>query len=245
MQTVNITFPFENHYFINEAFNALSTNVRFSGPDIKVITLTSCFENEGKSSIVFTLAKHLASEQKRVLLLDADMRNSVAVSKFSDLTNVNGLSELISGMAPLEDVLYHSNVPGLDVIFAGSVPPNPVALLGHTTFATLVKSLSEQYDYVLIDTPPLTPVIDAALTAAVSDGILHAEITGGMVGVKGIHGKDPLPVRRRLRIGLRISRVSRKTGASKERGDCHRKGEQPCGSTFHSVLKLHVLYLFL
>ena len=87
------------------------------------------------------------------------------------------------------------------------------------------------------------PVIIGDIT--VSDGILHAEITGGMVGVKGIHGKDPLPVRRWLRIGLCISRVGRKTGASKERSDCHREGKQPCGSTFYSVLKLHVLYLFL
>jgi capsular exopolysaccharide synthesis family protein len=209
MPTVNITFPFENHYFINEAFNALSTNVRFSGPDIKVITLTSCFENEGKSSIVFTLAKHLASEQKRVLLLDADMRNSVAVSKFSDLTDVNGLSELISGMAPLEDVLYHSNVPGLDVIFSGAVPPNPVALLGHAAFATLVKSLSEQYDYVLIDTPPLTPVIDAALTAAVSDGSLlivnrRTVRRRNLLGVKNQLEKTGCPI-----IGVILNDASR------------------------------------
>ena len=80
---------------------------------------------------------------------------------------------------------------------------------------------------------------------AVADAVLHAEISGGVIRIKRIHGKDPLPVRRRLGIGLRVGRISRKTGASKERGDCHRKGKQPCGSTFHSVLKLHVLYLFL
>ena len=170
---VSFRFPLEDNYFINEAFNTLSINLRFSGPDRKVITMTSCFENEGKSFTVLQLARHLCLDGKRVIVIDADMRKSMMVSKYTELSGINGLSELLSEMVTLDEVLYHvDNIPGMDIIFSGDYPPNPCVLLGNHRFHDLIAQFREQYDYVLIDNAPLVPVVDALLCAKVSDGVV-------------------------------------------------------------------------
>ena len=170
---VSFRFPLEDNYFINEAFNTLSINLRFSGPDRKVITMTSCFENEGKSFTVLQLARHLCQDGKRVLVVDADMRKSMIVAKYTELSGIKGLSELLSEMVTLDEALYHvDNIPGMDIIFSGDYPPNPCVLLGNHRFNDLIAQFREQYDYVLIDNAPLVPVVDALLCAKVSDGVV-------------------------------------------------------------------------
>ena len=170
---VSFHFPLEDNYFVNEAFNSLSINLRFSGPDRKVIALTSCFENEGKSFTVLQLARHLCMDGKRVIVIDADMRKSTIVSKYTDLSGIKGLSELLSEMVSLDEVLYQvDNIPGMDIIFSGDYPPNPCVLLGNHRFHDLIAQFREQYDYVLIDNAPLVPVVDALLCAKVSDGVV-------------------------------------------------------------------------
>ena len=170
---VSFRFPLEDNYFINEAFNTLSINLRFSGPDRKVITMTSCFENEGKSFTVLQLARHLCLDGKRVIVVDADMRKSMIVSKYTELSGIKGLSELLSEMVTLDEALYHvDNIPGMDIIFSGDYPPNPCVLLGNHRFNDLIAQFREQYDYVLIDNAPLVPVVDALLCAKVSDGVV-------------------------------------------------------------------------
>ena len=170
---VSFRFPLEDNYFINEAFNTLSINLRFSGPDRKVITMTSCFENEGKSFTVLQLARHLCLDGKRVIVVDADMRKSMIVAKYTELSGIKGLSELLSEMVTLDEALYHvDNIPGMDIIFSGDYPPNPCVLLGNHRFHDLIAQFREQYDYVLIDNAPLVPVVDALLCAKVSDGVV-------------------------------------------------------------------------
>ena len=170
---VSFHFPLEDNYFVNEAFNSLSINLRFSGPDRKVIALTSCFENEGKSFTVLQLARHLCMDGKRVIVIDADMRKSTIVSKYTDLSGIKGLSELLSEMVSLDEVLYQvDNIPGMDIIFSGDYPPNPCVLLGNHRFNDLIAQFREQYDYVLIDNAPLVPVVDALLCAKISDGVV-------------------------------------------------------------------------
>lgn len=170
---VSFRFPLEDNYFINEAFNTLSINLRFSGPDRKVITMTSCFENEGKSFTVLQLARHLCLDGKRVIVVDADMRKSMIVAKYTELSGIKGLSELLSEMVTLDEALYHvDNIPGMDIIFSGDYPPNPCVLLGNHRFQDLIAQFREQYDYVLIDNAPLVPVVDALLCAKVSDGVV-------------------------------------------------------------------------
>ncbi len=173
MQTIQLSNKMDNMYHVTEAFNVLATNIRFSGPDIKVITVTSCHENEGKSTVIIQLAKHLTADGKRVLILDADLRKSALAIRYPAKEGAPlGFSELLSGLASLDSVIYSTDTERLDLVYAGAVPPNPVALLSHPAFANFLSDVREKYDYILIDTPPVLPVIDAALTAAKSDGIL-------------------------------------------------------------------------
>lgn len=184
---VSFHFPLEDNYFINEAFNTLSINLRFSGPDRKVIAIASCFENEGKSFTVLQLARHLCEDGKRVLVIDADMRKSMIVSKYTDLSGIKGLSEVLSEMATLDEALYHvDNIPGMDIIFSGDYPPNPCVLLNNHRFADLIAQFREQYDYVLIDNAPLIPVVDALLCAKISDGVVLV-VNRGTVRQKVLH----------------------------------------------------------
>lgn len=163
---------FKDRYAKTEAFKTLRTNLLFSGKDVKVITVTSCTANEGKSSFCIELAKNMAQVDKKVLLLDADLRKSVVVSKYTEATGVSGLSEYLSGQKTLDDVLYATQYEGFDIIFAGQYPPNPVDLLSSDALKELIRYGREHYDYVLIDTAPLGLVIDAAVTSSLSDGAL-------------------------------------------------------------------------
>lgn len=161
------------NYTIREAFKTLRTNFLFCGPDYKSILVTSCVKNEGKSTICIELAKSLALSNKKVLLIDADLRKSVFATKYTTNTEeILGLSEYLSSQASYDDVLYSSQNKNLDIIFAGAVPPNPVELLGSSLFAQLIEESKEKYDYVLIDAAPLGAVIDAAVISAVCDGAI-------------------------------------------------------------------------
>ncbi len=175
MKTVQLQFQAdfsgnESNYFMREAFNTLRTNVLFCGTDIKVILVTSCIAHEGKTTVSVELAKNLAEAGKRVLLIDADLRKSVMVSRYTDEKGVKGLSELLSGQAALGDAVYRSQISGLDLIFAGPFPPNPTEMLGSDSLKQLIDAVKPHYDYVIVDAPPLGLVVDAAVISKVCDG---------------------------------------------------------------------------
>ena len=159
-------------YYYGEAIKTLMTNVKFAGQDIKTILLTSCYPNEGKSDITFSLAKEMAASGKRVLLLDTDMRKSTYALRFRVTECISGLSQFLSGQAGLGDLLYSTNYENLDIIFAGPSVPNPSALLSERLFSTLLKKLREHYDYIFIDTPPVGTIIEAAIVAQNCDGAI-------------------------------------------------------------------------
>ena len=156
-------------YVSNEAFKALRTNLLFSGKDVKTIILTSANENEGKSTVSTELSKSLAEAGKKTLFIDADMRKSV-ILKNND--SVKGLSELLLDMCKVEDVIYSTQNENFDVMFSGHFPPNPVEILGSERFGALLEELKARYDYIIIDTPPVGVVIDAAVIAAACDGAI-------------------------------------------------------------------------
>lgn len=168
------TFVYENEtfsYYVKEAFKTLKTNLLFSGADIKTVLITSCVKNEGKSTVSLELAKSLSLSEKKILLIDSDLRKSVLSSKYTDNDGeVLGLSEYLSSQATLEDVLYSTQHENLSIIFAGAVPPNPVELLGSSKFEALVTEMRNAFDYVIIDAAPLGAVIDASVVSAFCDG---------------------------------------------------------------------------
>ena len=153
-----------------EAIKTLRTNLQFSGSNIKVIMFTSSIPNEGKSETSFQLAASLAQLGKNVLLIDADIRKSVTVSRYQLDKEVNGLSQYLSSQVSREEAIYETNVNGLEVMFAGPYSPNPAELLEEDMFTKLIKWARESYDYVVIDTPPMGNLIDGAIVARQCDG---------------------------------------------------------------------------
>ena len=157
-------------YFYQEAIKTLRTNLQFSGSNIKVIMFTSSIPNEGKSETSFQLAASLAQLGKNVLLIDADIRKSVTVSRYQLDREVNGLSQYLSSQVSREEAIYETNVNGLEVMFAGPYSPNPAELLEEDMFTKLIKWARESYDYVVIDTPPMGNLSDGAIIARHCDG---------------------------------------------------------------------------
>ena len=153
-----------------EAIKTLRTNLQFSGSSIRVIMFTSSIPNEGKSETSFQLASSLAQLGKHVLLIDADIRKSVTVSRYQLDHEVNGLSQYLSSQVTKEEAIYQTNVNGLEVMFAGPYSPNPAELLEEEMFTKLVLWARETYDYVIIDTPPMGNLIDGAIVARHCDG---------------------------------------------------------------------------
>ena len=167
--TINETRKF--NYSVREAFKTLRTNFLFCGNDIKTVLLTSCVKNEGKSTISLELSKSLALSEKKVLLIDSDLRKSVFATRYTiNSDDVVGLSEYLSSQAELDDVLYSTQHENLNMIFAGAVPPNPVELLSSSKFQALIEDMEKIYDYIIIDAAPLGAVIDASAISVFVDG---------------------------------------------------------------------------
>ena len=170
MKTIELIYDTTDNYFVKEAFNTLRTNLIFSGKGIKTVVVTSCFAHEGKSTVSFELAHSLAEAGKRVLLVDADLRKSVMVTRHTKERGICGLSQLLSGQVTLENAIYHTQTEGMDVVFSGPYPPNPTELIGQPAFKEFLRDVRDAYDYVLIDAPPLGLVIDAAVIGSSCDG---------------------------------------------------------------------------
>ena len=176
----------------NESYKRLRTNIQFCGDDIKVIALTSTVPNEGKSSVSFNLAASIAESGKRVIFLDTDLRKSVLVGRYKINKAVKGLTHYLSGVNPFDEVVYATNVDNLHVVFSGPVPPNPAELLGNKYFKKLIDDLRKTYDYVIIDTPPIGSVIDAAIVAQECDGVILV-VSSGEISYKAVQkSKDQM-----------------------------------------------------
>ncbi|MCO4545635.1 capsular polysaccharide biosynthesis protein CpsD [Streptococcus infantarius subsp. infantarius] len=157
---------------LEEYYNSIRTNIQFSGRDLKVITLTSAQTGEGKSTTSVNLAISFAKAGFRTLLIDADTRNSVMSGTFKSQERYEGLSSYLSGNAELSDVICDTSIDNLMIIPAGQVPPNPTSLIQNDNFKAMIETVRGLYDYVIIDTPPLGLVIDAAILAHHSDASL-------------------------------------------------------------------------
>lgn len=167
---VNMQDPRKIDYFYEEAIKTLRTNLMFSGKNVKKILLTSAFPNEGKSDVTIQLAKEFGNIGKRVVIIDADIRRSCLLSRYSVQEKVMGLSHYLGGMAEIDDVICQTSFKNVDIIFAGWAALNPSELLQDVAFDELLSALTKEYDYIFIDTPPMMSVIDAAVVAAKCDG---------------------------------------------------------------------------
>ena len=167
-------------YRSKEAFKMLRTNIDFTGGDLKVICITSCTPNEGKSNISFEVAKSYAQMGKKVLLVDADLRKAVMRQRHKKGKVRLGLVNYLVGKCEFDEALCETDVKNLYMIFSGPVPPNPSELLGNKKFAQMVANVREEYDMIIIDTPPLGSVIDAAVVSKCCDGAVIVIAAGSV-----------------------------------------------------------------
>ena len=156
-----------------EAYRVIRTSVQFAqaGKELQTIALTSCTPNEGKSTTIANLAVVLTQAGKSVLLIDCDMRNPTVHKNFN-LSNKVGLSSCISMGTAVADAVQATGIEGLDALTAGVIPPNPSELLGSERMKNILQRAKEEYDYVLIDTPPVLPVTDSLVLGRMVDGLI-------------------------------------------------------------------------
>ncbi|WP_169945908.1 polysaccharide biosynthesis tyrosine autokinase [Microbispora sp. H11081] len=156
-----------------EAFRSLRTNLQFIGVDRqpKSLVVTSCLPDEGKSSTSVNLAITMAQAGWRVILVDADLRRP-SVPHYLGIEGGTGLTDVLIERARLDDVVQTWGQPGLSVLPSGRIPPNPSELLGSRGMRSVLARLTEEYDIVIVDAPPLLPVTDAAALGAICDGAL-------------------------------------------------------------------------
>ena len=170
----NLELPVLNNPFspVNAAFEMLVANLGFTVSDktLKVIVVTSSIPSEGKSYIAANLAVATAQMGRRVLLVDADMRHP-RQQQIWKLPNLVGLSNVLVAQTELQTTAQEA-VINVEVLTAGTIPPNPVALLDSQRMASLMTEAAKDYDFVIIDTPPLCMFADAMILGKLADGIL-------------------------------------------------------------------------
>ena len=169
---INLTAYTDPKSPVSEAYRTIRTNLQFAGVDkpLKTILLTSATPNEGKSTVIASLAIVMAQAGHKVVLLDCDFRNPTQHKMFG-LPN-KGLSNCVATDGDYHEILQHIDQENLDILTSGPVAPNPSEILMSHKMSTLLERLKEEYDYVLIDTPPVMLVTDAAAISSKVDGII-------------------------------------------------------------------------
>ena len=167
---------------LTEAYLTVKTNLQFATANgvPKCISITSTKASEGKSTTALGLASILARQGFRVVVIDGDMRKP-SIHKRLDLSNTTGLSSLLSGNDQIDATVQESAMmPGVSVITAGPHPPNPADLLSSARTDELIALLTERFDHVIIDSPPMLGLADAPLLASAVEGVvfvIEANIT--------------------------------------------------------------------
>lgn len=213
MKKVTMNLPEVKDYRLTEGLNQLKTNLAFCGKDIKVITITSSAQNEGKSSVAFDLSKTMAEGGKKILMVDADLRKSVLAAKYHIQGIDKGLSHYLTGQAEIEDIIYETETEGFYLSVAGPLSPDPTSLLDSDQFQKFIDKVREDYDYVIIDAPPLGVVIDAAIIGKYCDGAVLV-IEQGVIKRKVVQDVIKQLKRGKVRIlGAVLNKVDERIGA--------------------------------
>ncbi|WP_340081610.1 CpsD/CapB family tyrosine-protein kinase [Terribacillus sp. FSL K6-0262] len=156
---------------ISEQYRTIRTNIEFASVDqeMRSLLVTSSGPSEGKSSTTANLGVVFAQQGKRVLLIDGDLRKPTVHYTFK-LDNRTGLSTVLVGEKTLEETIKETDVPNLQILTCGPIPPNPSELLGSNAMKQMLQNAQETYDVVIFDTPPVLAVTDAQILANICDG---------------------------------------------------------------------------
>jgi capsular exopolysaccharide synthesis family protein len=159
--------------FQAEAYRVLRTNLHYANPDapLRRILVTSAGPGEGKSTTVANLGVAIAQNERAVLLVDTDLRRPMLHTMFRQ-PNSPGLSSYLAGDALLDAIVQKTAIPNLSIVASGPMPPNPAELLASRRMRDFVGALSERFDTMVFDSPPVLAVSDACTLAALVDGVL-------------------------------------------------------------------------
>lgn len=185
---------------VAEAFRSLRTNLEYSSVDdpARTLLVTSSGESEGKSTVAANLAIVEAQSGKKVIIIDADMRHPKVHVQFNK-SNRKGLSDVVTGKLRIEDVVKtYDQVENLSIITCGTIPPNPSELLGSDRMSQTLKELEEQFDLIIIDTPPMI-VSDAQILSGKVDGVIFVVIPGQTRAIAALR-----PIEELRRIGSHV-----------------------------------------
>lgn len=157
---------------VKEAYKSARTNIMFSltNPGCKKIIVTSAFPKEGKTTTCVNLAIAFAQTTAKVLIIDCDLRKPRLHKIFMLKSNI-GLSNVLTRMNTLEEAIQTTGFYGLEILPAGTTPPNPAELLASDSMKEVIDTLSEKYDYIFMDTPPVNVVTDAVVLSPYISGL--------------------------------------------------------------------------
>ncbi len=217
----------DSHSVRPEAFRTLRTNLQFidAATHPRSITFTSTLPGEGKTTTTANLAITMAAAGARVCLVEADLRRPRLLS-YMGMEGSVGLTNVLIGQAELEDVLQPFGATNISVLAAGQIPPNPSELLGSEIMARTVRRLEEMYDYVIVDSPPVLPVTDAAVLSTITGGIVlvvgcgvvnKEQLGRALAAIQAVNGNV---------LGLVVNRIPTK-GADAETYYYYRDGYAP------------------
>jgi capsular exopolysaccharide synthesis family protein len=197
-----------SHGPVAEAFRVLRTNLQFAAVDkeLKVILVTSTTPNEGKSTVAQYLAQTISRTGKKVMVLDADLINPTLHRRFG-IPNQRGLSNLIVGDGDETVVTHVKEYPNLAVITSGPIPPNSSELLGSTQMKHLMDLLREEYDVIIMDTPPILPVTDAVVASSLADGVILVVQAGKTRNGEVHHAQEVLEAAHANLLGVVLNRA--------------------------------------
>ena len=195
------------HAVSSEAYRMLQANLEFLSPDkeLKVIVVTSSVSKEGKSTVSANLASAMAQLGRRVLLIDADLRHPMQ-HHIWNLANAVGLSDVIVNQAEFS-MAVREVMDNLDVLPSGVIPPNPLTILDSKRMASLIKEFSKNYNFVILDTPPVVVAADALSLSKMTDGILFVARPGVLDRVSAAAAKDFLAQSGQEILGLVVNGV--------------------------------------
>lgn len=196
---------------VSEQFRTVKTNIQFSMVDetLRTIVVTSAGPAAGESTIAANLAATFASNEKKVLLVDSDLRKPT-VHKTFKVRNNDGLTTLLTDRnASLEEVIYRTHSDGLYVLTSGAIPPNPAELLASKRMEEIKQEMLDYFDMVIFDTPPLLAVTDAQVMASKSEGVIFVIPKGQANKEEVIKAKDLLEKVQANVVGAILNRVDK------------------------------------
>ena len=197
-----------------EAYRVLRTNIEYSSYDksLKVMVITSTTADESKSTTSGNLALSFCQAEKKVLLLDLDLRRPSIHKKFK-VSNQRGFTEIILGKYNFGECIQKYK-GGLDILTSGKIPPNPAEMLGNKKTTELLNFIKEQYDYVIIDLPPLLAVTDAQIISTKIDGMILVVRQGKAKKDEIIEANKLLTKVKANVIGTVLTRIKKEKGRS-------------------------------